>query len=235
VKPPTRRLHRRRITLAATAVAGAGLLGKSLSAEPDSREFYLLTSAVAALWTGSGLAVRSDHRGPVRRDGAGASLATPVAIGAGTFATFYGAARVARRIPVLDDALYSVMDYSHRGSDALVLGTALINGVAEEVFFRGAVYDVAGPQHRVAATTVAYMAVTSATRNPALVLASGVMGWIFAAQRRATGGIRAPIVTHLTWTTLMLRYLPPLFDRNSSKRRRLPERGLPARALRSET
>jgi uncharacterized protein len=56
-----------------------------------------------------------------------------------------------------------------------------------------------------------YMLATVATRNPALVLASGVMGALFGLQRRSSGGIQAPLLTHLTWSTLMLRYLPPLF------------------------
>ena len=45
----------------------------------------------------------------------------------------------------------------------------------------------------------------------ALVLAAVVMGTLFGAQRRASGGIQAPVLTHLTWSVLMLRYLPPLF------------------------
>jgi hypothetical protein len=56
-----------------------------------------------------------------------------------------------------------------------------------------------------------YALATTSTRNPALVLASAAMGILFALQRRATGGIQAPLLTHLTWSTLMLRYLPPLF------------------------
>jgi CAAX protease family protein len=58
---------------------------------------------------------------------------------------------------------------------------------------------------------------TSATRNPALVLASVVMGSLFAAQRRSTGGIQAPLLTHLTWSALMLRFLPPLFKRRRTR------------------
>jgi hypothetical protein len=44
-----------------------------------------------------------------------------------------------------------------------------------------------------------------------LVLASLVMGPLWAMQRRASGGLQAPLLTHLTWSTLMVRYLPPLF------------------------
>jgi hypothetical protein len=37
------------------------------------------------------------------------------------------------------------------------------------------------------------------------------MGALFGLQRRSTGGLQAPVLTHLTWSALMLRYLPPLF------------------------
>ena len=62
-----------------------------------------------------------------------------------------------------------------------------------------------------ALSTAAYGLATVTTRNPALVLAATVMGTLFGAQRRASGGIQAPVLTHLTWSVLMLRYLPPMF------------------------
>ena len=86
-----------------------------------------------------------------------------------------------------------------------------LNGAAEEVFFRGALYATIGERHPVALSTGAYTLATVTTRNPALVLAATAMGTLFAAQRRASGGIQAPVLTHLTWSVLMLRYLPPLF------------------------
>ncbi|MGH3575523.1 MAG: hypothetical protein ACRDUW_27510, partial [Pseudonocardiaceae bacterium] len=55
----------------------------------------------------------------------------------------------------------------------------------------------------------------TATRNPALVLASAAMGTLFGLQRRATGGVQAPILTHLTWSWLMVHFLPPLFGASS--------------------
>jgi membrane protease YdiL (CAAX protease family) len=60
-------------------------------------------------------------------------------------------------------------------------------------------------------SSVVYSLATVATRNPALVLASVPMGLLFALQRRASGGIQAPMISHVTWSVLMLRYLPPLF------------------------
>jgi membrane protease YdiL (CAAX protease family) len=91
------------------------------------------------------------------------------------------------------------------------MATTLANGLGEEVFFRGSLFTALGTAHPVAASTAAYVLATSATRNPALVLASGVMGTLFAVQRRASGGLLAPILTHATWSALMVRFLPALF------------------------
>ena len=59
--------------------------------------------------------------------------------------------------------------------------------------------------------SLAYAASTSANGNPALVLAGLVTSVIFGWQRLASGGVLAPAVAHVTWSALMLRYIPPLF------------------------
>jgi hypothetical protein len=66
--------------------------------------------------------------------------------------------------------------------------------------------------HPIVKTTLAYAATTAATRNPALVLAGTATSGLFGLQRRTSGGVLAPALTHLTWSLLMLRYLPPLFQ-----------------------
>jgi uncharacterized protein len=204
--------RRRRVT-AGVAVGGAGLLGVSLSTRPGSPRFYGLTMAVAGTWVAGGLASGPLHLGwmltpdhQLRRP-----LVTPVITGVGAFGAFYCAALVARRVPVLDRAVTRVMRYAHQGSTPLVATTALANGVAEEIFFRGALYAAVGADRPVITSTAVYCLATAATRNPALVLASVVMGVLFGMQRRVTGGIQAPILTHITWSALMLRFLPPLF------------------------
>jgi CAAX protease family protein len=80
--------------------------------------------------------------------------------------------------------------------------------VAEELFFRGALWS--GPRP-LRTTTLAYAASTAATGNPALVLADLITSAIFGWQRAATGGVLAPALTHVNWSVLMQRYLPPLF------------------------
>lgn len=204
---------RRRRVVAGTSVLGAGLLGAGLSTKPGSRAFYLLTGAVAATYTVGGVVSGPLHAGWLQDRAARSRrpVFTPVLTGAGAFAGFYGAAFLARRVPVLEEAVSGVLAYAYGGDDRLVLLTALANGAAEEVFFRGAFYAALGAEHPVALSTAAYATATAATRNPALVLAAVPMGALLAAQRRASGGIQAPILTHLTWSALMLRFLPPLF------------------------
>jgi hypothetical protein len=135
----------------------------------------------------------------------------PVATGTLAFGALYGCALVARRIPVLEVAVSAVLAFAERGDSATVLATTLLNGAAEEVFFRGALYAAVPDGHQVAVSTAAYTLTTAATRNPALVMAAAGMGTLFALQRRASGGIQAPALTHLVWSALVLRFLPPLF------------------------
>lgn len=209
--PRTRR--RRQQVVAATAVGGAAMLGRSLSTRPGSREFYASTAGVALVWAVGGAASGPLHLGWVEtRD---ATLRRPViapaATGVAAFGAFYGAALVARRIPVLSEALTRILRFADEGDDRLVMATTLANGLAEEVFFRGALYSALSGRRPVATSSGIYVLATATTRNPALILAASVMGTLFGWQRRASGGIQAPAITHLTWSALMLRFLPPLF------------------------
>lgn len=212
-REPDAAFHRRRRVVGGVAVAGAGLLGVSLSSKPGSPEFYALTMGVAGTWVAGGFASGPLHLGwmQARDETLRRPVATPVLTGAAAFGAFYGCAYVARSIPVLDLAIRSILSYADQGATPLVLVTTLANGAAEEVFFRGALYAAIGEAHPVALSTLTYALATVTTRNPALVLAAAAMGTLFAAQRRASGGIQAPVLTHLTWSTLMLRFLPPLF------------------------
>lgn len=109
-----------------------------------------------------------------------------------------------------------VLQYADEGPTSLVVGTALCNALAEELFFRGALY-AAFEERPVTWTTGVYVVSTIPTRNPALVLAAGAMGTLWGLQRRATSGLQAPVLTHLTWSALMLRYMPPLFRERRSR------------------
>ena len=197
------------------AVAGAGLLGISLSTKPGSPPFYGLTLGVAGTWLAGGLASGPLHLGWMF---APATTAAPP----GGHAGAHRGGRVRRLLrrgagrppgpgagPRRSPRSCATPTRARR---PLVLTTTLANGVAEEVFFRGALYAAIGvdrpvvdvdrgvrPGHRRRPATRRWC-------SPRLV-----MGTLFGLQRRATGGIQAPMLTHLTWSALMLRYLPPLF------------------------
>lgn len=212
-REPDAHFVRRRRVVGGVSLAGASLLGVSLSTRPGSWEFYALTAGVAGTWVAGGFASGPLHLGwmQARDQTLRRPVLTPVLTGVAAFGAFYACALVAREVPVLEHAIASILSYAHQGSAPLVLLTTLANGAAEEVFFRGALYAAIGERHPVALSTAVYALATVTTRNPALVLAAGVMGTLLGAQRRATGGIQAPVLTHLTWSSLMLRYLPPLF------------------------
>jgi membrane protease YdiL (CAAX protease family) len=191
--------------LAAVTAAGSGLLGASLASRPGSRRFRTLTASVAATWLAGARAA-----GPVPRGRP--DVVQPVTVAAGAFGVFYGCALVARRVPPLRRAITGVLAHAHRGPARSVALTTLATGAAEEVFFRGPLYDACGAR----GSTAVYVLSTVATRNPALVLASAVMGTLFAAQRARSGGVQAPLLTHVTWSALMLAFLPRLFPPEDS-------------------
>ncbi|HSP38351.1 MAG TPA: CPBP family intramembrane glutamic endopeptidase [Frankiaceae bacterium] len=205
--------RRRRRVVAGVSVLGSGFLGLALSTKPGSRSFYGATLGVAGTWLVGGFVSGPLHRGWIigPDQGLRRPVVTPIATGVGAFAGFYAGALVARQIPPLNDALRDILRFADQGSPGLVLLTTLANGASEEIFFRGAMYAAIGEKHPVPLSTAVYTLSCVATRNPALVLAAGAMGTLFGLQRRASGGIQAPLLTHVTWATLMLRYMPPLF------------------------
>jgi len=117
---------------------------------------------------------------------------------------------VLRELSVLDDQVSAVTAYADRGSGPLIVAVTLVTGLTEELFFRGAVYG-ALPRHPVAGSTLVYALVTIATGNVALVAAAVVLGLVVALERRSSGGVLAPAITHVTWSLVMLLVLPQLF------------------------
>lgn len=212
---PAAVMSRRRRVVGGVAFLGAGLLGLSFSARPGSQRFYGFTAAVAVTWTAGGLLSGPLHLGWIqsRDQRLRRPIITPVATGVGAFGFFYGSALLARSIPMLDRAIRDVLTFAEEGSTPLTVATTLANGVGEEVFFRGALYAALDAKQAPVVSTAVYTLATAATRNPALMLAAGVMGTLFSLQRRASGGLQAPALTHLTWSALMVCFLPRLFHR----------------------
>ncbi len=112
-------VRRRQQVVAGVSVVGAGLLGLSLSTRPGSKGFYATTLSVAAVWTAGGLLSGPLHLGWIQRrdQQLRRPLVTPVATGVGAFGFFYACALVAKRIPLLDNAISRVLVFAEEGND----------------------------------------------------------------------------------------------------------------------
>jgi CAAX protease family protein len=203
---------RRRIVVAVVVVAGATVLGFSLTRRPGETSFYWLTLLLAAVWTVGAFASGPLHLGCIRWRGRNQRpFITGLMIGLLLAGLFVAGSLVAREIAPVRDLITRVLEYSNYGPLWLVVVITLVNGVAEELFFRGALYTALGRFYPVVVSTVFYIAATLASGNPMLGFAAVILGTICALERRATGGVLTPALTHLVWGLVMVLVLPPIF------------------------
>lgn len=203
--------RRRRVVVAVTLLIGALVLGWALRIEAGDPMFYVGTFALAAVWTLGALASGRLWLGQAHtRSGREPSRAIVQSLALGTLllALFLAGAVVVARIPLLRDPVDALLDHAAVGSLPLIALITAVNGVAEELYFRGALYAGVGRRHPVVVTTAVYALVTAAAGVPLLILAGLLLGLVTGLQRRVTGGILGPIVTHLTWSLGMLLLLP---------------------------
>jgi membrane protease YdiL (CAAX protease family) len=104
-----------------------------------------------------------------------------------------------------------VLQFGNQGSWRLTMTIALLGAIAEELFYRGALYTALGRHHPLLISTILYVAATLASQNLMLGFAAIILGTVCALERRATGGVLAPILTHFVWSLVVLLALPPLF------------------------
>jgi len=204
----------RKVVTGVFVVIGAVCLGWSLQIDPGDPTFYLATLVLAGIWTVGAFASGPLYLGRVPRAGAHDDLRRPVAgaitLGLLLAGVFVVGALVVRQIPLIDRQVSSVLDHADQGVTPILLLITVVNGVAEELFFRGALY-AAVPRYPVVWSTVAYVVATLATGNFMLAFAAILLGLVVGLERRASGGVLAPILTHVTWSTVMLFALPLLF------------------------
>lgn len=207
-----RAFRRRRIVAVATLLIGAGVLAWSLRIEPGDPLFYVGTLTLAAVWLFGAFASGPLHlgRAHTRVGSTARPLVQPLALGVLLLAVFLSGALVVAQIPVLRNPVEGLLAHADQGSLALVAVITAVNAVAEEVYFRGALYAGVGRRHAVAVSTVLYALVTATGGIVLLTFAAACLGLVVGLQRRVTGGVLAPIITHLTWSLGMLFLLPPV-------------------------
>jgi len=205
-------VRRRRVIVCLVLVAGAALMAYSLHQQPGAAAFYWSTLSLAAVWTLGSLLSGPLHLGSIRWRGRNQRpVITGVALGLLLGGIFLLGGLVVRHIPAVTERITRVLEYTNHGPLLLIVLIALINGVAEELFFRGALYTALGRFCPVTISTLLYAIATSATGNPMLGFAALVLGTVCGWQRRATGGVLAPVLTHVVWGLIMVLALPPIF------------------------
>lgn len=207
-------VRRRRIVSAVTLVVGAVLLGLSLRVPAGDPAFYGYTLALAAVWTVGALASGPLHGGRAwtRSGGVGRPIAQALALAALLIGLFVAGSLVVAQIPFLRGPLDELLDHARVGSLPVVALITALNGIGEELYFRGALFASVGRRHAVAITTVVYTLTTVVSGVPLLVLAALLLGLVCGLQRRVTGGLLGPIIVHCAWSAAMLLILPPLLD-----------------------
>lgn len=203
----------RRVVTAVFVIVGAGVLAWSLAIEPGSSTFYVATLVLAATWTVGAFASGPIHLGRVARktsDDLRRPVVGAILLGLLLAGVFVLGALVVHQIPVLDRQVATVLAHASAGVTPILVFITVVNGIAEELFFRGALY-AAIPHHPVLISSVAYTIATLATGNLMLGFAAILLGLVVGLERRASGGVLAPVLTHVTWSTTMLFLLPLIF------------------------
>ena len=205
-------VRRRRIVVAITLVIGAAVLGFSLRRHPGEPSFYWLTLLLAAVWIAGGFISGPLHLGGICWRGRNQRpVITGTTIGLLLGGVFVVGGLIAREIPAVSALITRVLLFAHHGWLPLIVAITLINGFAEEIFFRGALYTALGRYHPVSISTVLYVCATMASGNLMLGFAATILGTVCGLERRASGGVLAPLLTHLVWGLIMVLALPPMF------------------------
>lgn len=204
--------RRRQVVAAIVVLVGAVVLGWSLRLEPGGDLFYVAAVVLAGVWAAGAFFSGRLHLGRIAGGGEVfvRPILAPILLGLLMVGLFVLGALVVREIPPLATYVSSVLEYADEGSLTALALITFVNGIAEELFFRGAMY-AAIPRHPVLWTTLAYVVATAATGNIMLAFAAVLLGAVTGLERRASGGVLAPILTHITWSLSMLLLLPLLF------------------------
>ena len=209
------RLARCRAISTLTLVLGAAVLAWSLALSPGDPRFYAATALLATIWLVGALLARRAIGRPLRRvvaEGRTARRDTLLGLGVGLAlcAVFLVGAGIVTLLPSLRTPVDELLAHSTEGATALVLALTLVNGYAEELFFRGALFEALDGALPAVTTTLVYTVVIAGTGIWLLALAGMVVGGTAAWLRVRTGGTTAGIIAHSTWSAGMFFLLSPV-------------------------
>jgi hypothetical protein len=204
-------LVQRRWVSAVTLAIASFLMAWTLRINPGDPAIYASTLALGTTWVVGALMSGRLYLGSAntrRGDRVSRAVIQSLLLGLLLVGIFLTAAVIVGAFPTLRDPLLGLMVHARMGMLPLLVGLLFLNAVAAELFFRGGLYAATGGQHAVLITTFVFALSTVSTGMPALVVGAAVLGLVVGLQRRVTGGVLAPIITHLTWLTGMVLLLP---------------------------
>ncbi|MCC6495345.1 MAG: CPBP family intramembrane metalloprotease [Propionibacteriaceae bacterium] len=204
-------LVHRRLICAATLAVGSFMMAWTIRIPPGNPAIYAAILALATTWIVGALLSGKIYLGASHtRRGTqdGRALLQSLVIGLLLTGVFLAGGVVVANVPFLRDPLNVLVAHAQLGNMPVIFGLVAFNAVAEELFFRGGLYAAAGEQHQVLITTLVYALSAVPTGIPLLVFATAVLGTVVGLQRRVTGGVLGPIITHLVWLAGMLFVLP---------------------------
>ena len=197
--------HRRRSVVLVTLAVGAASLAALLRLEPGDDRFVAGAAWVAAVWGVGAVASGSVPLEDRRRAPRAVALGALVGVAA-VAVCLAGGIALASVAPLREPARELL---AHAAADsAPVVMLALANGVSEELFFRGALFDAVPARVAVLLTTAVYALTTAGSGVVLLTLAAVLLGALTAVLRSRTGGVLAPAAAHLVWSVGMLLLLP---------------------------
>ena len=207
---PEQLVHRRWVS-AVTLAVGSFMMAWTIRLAPGDPALYAATLALGTTWVVGALLSGKIHLGSgnTRRGTSGSrAIAQSLLVGLVLIAVFLAGGVVISTIPALRDPLLDLLASARLGIIPAVVGLLALNAVAEELFFRGGLYAATGGLHEVMITTFVYALSTGPTGIPMLIFGSAVLGGVLGLQRRVTGGVLAPIITHVTWLAGMIIFMP---------------------------
>ena len=154
-------------TMIATLVCGSALLAATLAATVGTATFYAFGMASALTWIGGSLFCGGVAYSDGRRGRASRQVALATLLGGGYFVAFVAIRQVADHLTLLGPSIDTVLERADAGPRAFVLAVAVVNGIGEEMFFRGVLYDALIRHRPIWSTTAIYGVATTVTLQPA--------------------------------------------------------------------
>lgn len=181
-----------------SAISGAGSVG-----------FYAATFFTAAVWLVSWLLAeqRDAFTGNYLRESA-----RGMALGLGLVAVFIVGAMGVRFVPTLAVPVAELLANMATSTVWLTLVTLVVNGIGEEMFFRGVAQNEFDrslkPSMAIISQIALYIAVTATMGVPLLFVAALLIGGFATMEVKRSNRLISAAVMHLTWGVGMAFLLP---------------------------